>query len=64
MHGRVAVVTGEGQRCGIGAVICRAFGEKGADIFFTYWGYYEGSVLPLEDESPPDSCLRTARHGS
>ncbi len=35
LSGRVAVVTGAGRRRGIGAAICRALAEKGADVFFT-----------------------------
>jgi 3-oxoacyl-[acyl-carrier protein] reductase len=37
LRGRVAVVTGAGRCWGIGAAICKALAEEGADIFFTYW---------------------------
>ena len=37
LRGRVAVVTGAGRCRGIGAAICKALAEEGADIFFTYW---------------------------
>ena len=36
LRGRVAVVTGAGRCRGIGAAICKALAEEGADIFFTY----------------------------
>jgi 3-oxoacyl-[acyl-carrier protein] reductase len=50
--GRVAVVTGTGRRWGIGAAICRALAEKGADVFFTHWG---------EDEDRPEALLEELR---
>jgi len=37
LRGRVAVVTGAGRCRGIGAAICKALAEEGADVFFTYW---------------------------
>ena len=37
LRGRVAVVTGAGRCRGIGAAICKALAEEGADIFFTFW---------------------------
>ncbi len=37
LRGRVAVVTGAGRCQGIGAAICKALAEEGADVFFTYW---------------------------
>ena len=45
LRGRVAVVTGAGHRRGIGAAICRALAEKGADVFFTYWREDRPEVL-------------------
>jgi len=33
LRGRVAVVTGAGRCRGIGAAICKALAEEGADIF-------------------------------
>ena len=45
LRGRVAVVTGAGRRRGIGAAICRALAEKGADVFFTYWREDRPEVL-------------------
>ena len=37
LRGRVAVVTGAGRCRGIGAAICKALAEEGADVFFTHW---------------------------
>jgi 3-oxoacyl-[acyl-carrier protein] reductase len=37
LRGRVAVVTGAGRCQGIGAAICKALAEEGADVFFTHW---------------------------
>lgn len=52
LRGRVAVVTGAGRRRGIGAAICRALAEKGADVFFTYWN---------DGESEPEALLEELR---
>lgn len=52
LRGRVAVVTGAGRRRGIGAAICRALAETGADVFFTHWG---------EDEDGPEALLEELR---
>lgn len=37
LRGRVAMVTGAGRCRGIGAAICKALAEEGADVFFTHW---------------------------
>jgi 3-oxoacyl-[acyl-carrier protein] reductase len=50
LRGRVAVVTGAGRRRGIGAAICRALAEKGADVYFTYWGEDEDRLEALLEE--------------
>lgn len=44
LRGRVALVSGAGRSRGIGAAICRALGERGADVFFTYWGAYDREI--------------------
>ncbi len=44
LHGRVAVVTGASRRQGIGAAICRALAANGADIFFTHWRPFDGTM--------------------
>lgn len=49
LRGRTALVTGAGKRRGIGAAICRALAENGADIFFTRWRDGDDSE-PLLDE--------------
>jgi 3-oxoacyl-[acyl-carrier protein] reductase len=50
LRGRVAVVTGAGRRRGIGAAICKALAENGADIFFTYRGEDEDRPVALLEE--------------
>jgi 3-oxoacyl-[acyl-carrier protein] reductase len=52
LRGRVAVVTGAGRRRGIGAAICRAMAEKGADVFFTHWN---------DGEREPETLLQELR---
>ena len=49
LRGRVALVTGASRREGIGAAICRALAEKGADVFFTHWKAYDASASWRED---------------
>lgn len=44
------MVTGAGRRRGIGAAICRALAEKGADIFFTHWNDGESEPKALLEE--------------
>jgi len=36
-RGCIAMVTGAGRCCGIGAAICRSLAAEGADVFFTFW---------------------------
>ncbi len=43
LGGRIAIVTGASRRRGIGAAICRALANHGADILFTHWQAYDGS---------------------
>jgi 3-oxoacyl-[acyl-carrier protein] reductase len=50
LSGRIAVVTGAGRRRGIGAAICRALADRGADIFFTYWHPYDEKVFAEKDD--------------
>ena len=50
LRGRVAVVTGAGRRRGIGAAICKALAEKGADVFFTHWDDSESEPKVLLEE--------------
>ncbi|MGX1900672.1 SDR family oxidoreductase [Thermolongibacillus altinsuensis] len=44
LQGKIAVVTGVSRMKGIGAAICEALAEAGADIFFTYWRAYDESM--------------------
>jgi 3-oxoacyl-[acyl-carrier protein] reductase len=49
----VALVTGASRRRGIGAAICRALGEEGADVFFTYWTPFDRTQPVGEDPEFP-----------
>ena len=55
MHGKVALVTGVGRGGGIGAAICRAFAERGADVLFTYWKDYDREMHWDPDENGPEA---------
>jgi 3-oxoacyl-[acyl-carrier protein] reductase len=44
LQGKIALVTGVSRMKGIGAAICEALAEAGADIFFTYWRAYDESM--------------------
>ncbi len=50
LQGRIALITGASRRQGIGAAICRALAEEGADIFFTGWHTYDQSIYSESDE--------------
>ncbi|QOR68323.1 SDR family oxidoreductase [Cytobacillus suaedae] len=41
LNGKVAIVTGASRKAGIGAAICHALADAGADIFFTHWSPYD-----------------------
>jgi 3-oxoacyl-[acyl-carrier protein] reductase len=62
LYGRVALVTGASRRGGIGAAICRALAEKGADIFFTHWRAYDAGASWGEDEVGPEALLEELRN--
>ena len=53
LQGRIAVVTGASRQKGIGAAICRALAQAGADIFFTYWSPYDAAMPWGEDTDFP-----------
>jgi 3-oxoacyl-[acyl-carrier protein] reductase len=55
LRGKIALVTGAGRRRGIGSAICRALAERGADVFFTYWGGYDRHVGEDFDEEGPEA---------
>ncbi len=57
----VALVTGAGRRRGIGAAICRALAQGGADVFFTYWRGYDRDVSRDLDEEGPEVLLEELR---
>ncbi|QQE78898.1 SDR family oxidoreductase [Alicyclobacillus sp. SO9] len=38
---KVAIVTGVSRTNGIGAAVCRALANEGADVFFTHWSTYD-----------------------
>jgi 3-oxoacyl-[acyl-carrier protein] reductase len=61
LQGRVAVVTGASRRQGIGAAICRALAADGADIFFTHWSPYDGTMPCGIDEDGPAALEQELR---
>ncbi|ACJ33635.1 SDR family oxidoreductase [Anoxybacillus flavithermus] len=53
LKGKKAVVTGVSRKHGIGAAICEALAEAGADIFFTYWSAYDRTMpWGMEQDEP------------
>lgn len=61
LRGRVALVTGASRRRGIGAAICRALGEEGADVFFTYWTPFDRTQPVGEDPEFPAALQEELR---
>src|SRR5262245_52758985 len=61
LHGRVAIVTGASRRRGIGAAICRALAELGADIFFTHWGQYDRDMSLAKEGDGPEGLHEALR---
>jgi 3-oxoacyl-[acyl-carrier protein] reductase len=41
LNGRISIITGASRSQGIGAAICKALANEGADIFFTHWREYD-----------------------
>ena len=62
LRGKVALVTGAGRRRGIGAAICRALAERGADVFFTYWRGYDRQMHSADEDGP--DALREELRGA
>lgn len=50
LKGKIALVTGVGRHQGIGAALCQALADNGADVFFTYWHPYDGSLFPENNQ--------------
>ena len=57
LRGRVAVVTGAGRRGGIGAAVCRALAQRGADVLFTHWREYDRSAGAGEDPAGAEALI-------
>jgi 3-oxoacyl-[acyl-carrier protein] reductase len=55
---RIAIVTGAGRRLGIGAAVCQALAQSGADIFFTYWSPYDQRMSWGAEEDEPDELQK------
>jgi 3-oxoacyl-[acyl-carrier protein] reductase len=49
----IAIVTGASRRRGIGAAVCIAMAEAGADVFFTHWIPYDQTMSWGAEEDGP-----------
>lgn len=55
LQGKTAIITGASRSGGIGAAICRAFAQEGANIFFTHLYDYEKEYYPSDaDQGWPE----------
>jgi len=61
LTGRIAIVTGASRRQGIGAAICRALVDQGAEIFFTHWQPYDQTQSHGADAEGPEALLAALR---
>ena len=61
LAGRIAIVTGASRRQGIGAAICRALAQQGADICFTHWRAYDRTQPHGSDEDGPAALEQELR---
>lgn len=52
IKGKAALVTGASRLQGIGAAICRALAQAGANIFFTYWQAYDQAMSAADISEP------------
>lgn len=52
LTGHVALVTGASRLNGIGAAVCRAFAEAGADVAFTHWVRYDAAAYGTRASEP------------
>ena len=55
LAGRVALVTGATRLGGIGAAICRALADRGADVAFNHWLPYDAAFPWAGEPSEPDT---------
>jgi 3-oxoacyl-[acyl-carrier protein] reductase len=55
---RLAIVTGASRRRGIGAAVCLALAQAGADIFFTHWRPYDQRMPWGAEEDEPAHLQR------
>jgi 3-oxoacyl-[acyl-carrier protein] reductase len=55
---RLAIVTGASRRRGIGAAVCLALAQAGADIFFTHWSPYDQRMPWGAEEDEPAHLQR------
>jgi 3-oxoacyl-[acyl-carrier protein] reductase len=63
LAGRIALVTGASRRAGIGAAICRALAQHGADIAFTHWNAYDATMPWGADRDGPTALEAELRMG-
>lgn len=61
LRGKIAIVTGVSRRQGIGAAVCRAFAQCGADLLFTHWRQYDREMPYGPDEDGPAVIERELR---
>ncbi len=61
LTGRTALVTGAGRARGIGTATARLLGERGADIFFTYWHAFDRSQPWGAEDVHPSKFLSELR---
>ncbi|RIK45052.1 MAG: oxidoreductase [Chloroflexi bacterium] len=54
LQGRVAIVTGASRERGIGAAVCRALAQRGADVVFTHWQAYDREMAWGAEASFPE----------
>ncbi len=55
LHGKTVIVTGASRPGGIGAAVCRALAQEGANVFFTHLYDYDKTENPGDaDKNWPD----------
>ena len=64
LSGQTAIITGASRRQGIGAAICRALADAGANIFLTSWQRYDAvTSRPPEPDFPEMLATELQRKG-